>query len=485
MQKQAPTVGRLLTMVLFALSCFGLLLFLWLSFGGAIPLKPKRYAFRVAVPNATQLALEADVRVAGISVGKVVHKDLAGSGGNATVATIELDPRFAPLHSDAQAILRQKTLLGETYLELTPGTRHAPYVPDGGWLPQASVHDAVTLDQIFTALDPQTRQAFRTWQQSLAPSINGRGPALNDALGTLPSFVTSGDDLFQVLDQRRDSLRQLLSNTAVVFHALSADTAQLHNLVTGSASVFSATASQNQALAQAFQIFPTFLDQSKSTLAQLRGFALNTDPLIVELKPAIRDLRPTLKATRQLAPDLRRFFINLSPLIEAAKTGLPALRDTLNGLTPLLGQLDPFLAQINPILQWIEYNQALTGNFLGTGIGGIAAVESSQSGGVGHYLRQNGPSGLSTLSLTTKRGTNDRGNAYPWGTNLAGPNIGKYLIMPNHDCNNAGGETLPDQTQFSGHPGCWVQPPAGFGTNTPSNGGNYANVGPANYDTGK
>ena len=36
MQKQAPTVGRMLVMVGFALSCFGLLLFLWLAFGGPI-----------------------------------------------------------------------------------------------------------------------------------------------------------------------------------------------------------------------------------------------------------------------------------------------------------------------------------------------------------------------------------------------------------------------------------------------------------------
>ncbi len=47
MQKQAPTVGRLLIMVGFALSCFGLLLFLWLAFGGPIPLKPKGYRFEI------------------------------------------------------------------------------------------------------------------------------------------------------------------------------------------------------------------------------------------------------------------------------------------------------------------------------------------------------------------------------------------------------------------------------------------------------
>src|SRR5436305_12650254 len=126
MQKQAPTFGRLLVMVVFALSCFGLLLFLWLSFGGAIPLQPAGYRFRVAFPEATQLGLESDVRVAGVSVGKVRSKELDPNGGRRTIATIELDRRFAPVRTTARAILRQKTLLGETYVELTRGSRGSP-----------------------------------------------------------------------------------------------------------------------------------------------------------------------------------------------------------------------------------------------------------------------------------------------------------------------------------------------------------------------
>ena len=37
MQTTTPSFSRVLVMVVFALSCFGLLLFLWLSFGGPIP----------------------------------------------------------------------------------------------------------------------------------------------------------------------------------------------------------------------------------------------------------------------------------------------------------------------------------------------------------------------------------------------------------------------------------------------------------------
>ena len=125
MQKQAPTLGTLLTMVLFALSCFGLLLFLWLASAARCRSSPRATAFKVAFPEATQLGLEADVRVAGVSVGKVRAKDIDPRHRNRTVATIELDRRYAPMREDARAILRQKTLLGETYVELTPGHRRA------------------------------------------------------------------------------------------------------------------------------------------------------------------------------------------------------------------------------------------------------------------------------------------------------------------------------------------------------------------------
>ena len=123
MQTSAPSPLKIATMVLFTLSCVGLLLFLWLSFGGAIPFKPQGYRFRASFTNAQQLATQADVRIAGVSVGKVVGKALDPQG-NRTIATIELDNKYAPIHVDARAILREKTILGETYVELTPGSQH-------------------------------------------------------------------------------------------------------------------------------------------------------------------------------------------------------------------------------------------------------------------------------------------------------------------------------------------------------------------------
>ena len=60
MIKQAPSIGRLLAMVAFTLSCFGILVFLWLAFGGPIPLKPEGYQVHVQFNDAAQLAQEAE-----------------------------------------------------------------------------------------------------------------------------------------------------------------------------------------------------------------------------------------------------------------------------------------------------------------------------------------------------------------------------------------------------------------------------------------
>ena len=134
MIKQTPSFGRIFAMVAFTLSCFGILVFLWLSFGGAVPLQPKGYRVTVQFPEATQLAQEADVRISGVPVGKVKTREPNASTG-LTDTVIEVDARYAPLPRDTRAILRQKTLLGETYVELTPGTEASGDLADGGFLP--------------------------------------------------------------------------------------------------------------------------------------------------------------------------------------------------------------------------------------------------------------------------------------------------------------------------------------------------------------
>ena len=126
-------------------------------------------------------------------------------------------PQYAPIHIDARAILRQKTIIGETYVELTPGSARAPILPDGALLARSKVEPAVQLDEIFNAFDPVTRHAFQVWQQQLAIAVRGNGQNLNSALGNLPPFTADATDVVRVLDIEHRATVRLIQNGGTVF----------------------------------------------------------------------------------------------------------------------------------------------------------------------------------------------------------------------------------------------------------------------------
>src|SRR5205807_1746612 len=148
---------------------------------------------------------------------------------NGTLVTIQLNNKYAPIHRNATAILREKTLLGETYVQLTPGARNSPPLGDGGTLSNSRVVPAVQLDEIFNTFDPTTRAAFRSWQQELATSIRGNDQNLNNVLGNLPTFAVNLTDLLQVLDVEHTAVVSLVQHGGTTFDALNRSPGALRN----------------------------------------------------------------------------------------------------------------------------------------------------------------------------------------------------------------------------------------------------------------
>jgi ABC-type transporter Mla subunit MlaD len=410
-QKQAPTIGRLLVMAGFALSCFGLLLFLWLAFGGAIPLAPKGYRFQTSFGEATQLAKEADVRISGVSVGKV--KTIVTKADGRSNVTIQLENRYAPLPRDAKATLRQKTLLGETYVELTPGDKSKGTLPENGTLPASSVSPTVELDEIFRAFDRKTRDAFQTWMQSQSAAFKGRGADINDAIGNLAPFAVDTDVLLRILKGQQADVRGVVRDTGTVFNALTARDAQLAQLITNSNRVFSTTAARNQDLKQLFQVLPTFQRESTLTVNRLTQFARSTNPLVTQLRPAARELSPTLQQLSLLSPDLKALFTDLGPLITASEKGLPALSSFLDEFRPFLGEFDAPLRELNPIVRYLgAYKNELRTFFANVPAATQATDRPANAKAPVHYLRTLNPVNPENLAQYPHRIGTNRNNAY-------------------------------------------------------------------------
>jgi phospholipid/cholesterol/gamma-HCH transport system substrate-binding protein len=412
MSKRAPSTVQLLVIAGFALSCFGILLFLWVTFGGPTPFKAKTYQVDIPFNEATQLAEQSDVRISGVSVGKVQNITLAPNGKDA-LALVDIDDKYAPLPRATRAILRTKTLLGETYVELTPADRDGPKLADGSTLPFANVAQSVQLDEIFRAFDPKTRAAFQSWMQEASVAIGGRGQDLSNAIGEFEPTFTEFDRLFRVLDTQRLAVRELFRNGATTFEALRGRQGELASLIRNSNTVFQTTARRDRDIEALFRAFPTFEDESKLTLERLKGFSLNADPLMRQLVPAAEQLSPTLIAFSKLAPQAKGFFEGFAPVIAQASTSFPALRKFFrDDFPPLLRAVDPFLRNLNPILTGLGLYKheitALLGNIAAT----TQAVALTATGERVHYLRSMAMLNPESLATYGNRLTTNRNSAY-------------------------------------------------------------------------
>jgi phospholipid/cholesterol/gamma-HCH transport system substrate-binding protein len=451
MQKTPPSVARLAGMTLFALSCFALVLFLWKSFGGPSPLAPAQYRITADFPEATQLAEAADVRISGVKVGRVVSIDLAG---DRTRAVIEIQPRYAPIPRDTKAILRQKTLLGETFIELSPGSRGSGELPDGATLPRQQIQQVTQLDEVTRALDPRTRSDLQRVVRGLALATNGRAQDINDALGNVGPWAGDTTDLLQILDQQHGALRRVVRDTGVVLGAVSQRQGDLSGLITAGDRVLSTTAARNRDLADAVRILPTTLAELRPTLDAVRQTSLLAKPVVSELRPAARALGPTLVDGEALAPDLKGLFGDLDRVVTLSRAALPALTRIVQHARPVMHVLVPTLQQAYPVVQFLDlYKQEIV-----SAIANLAASTQGAEPGVAggpplHYIRALVPFTAEGLAVNDRRYGTNRHN--PYLVPLALLKLGSGLEA--FDCENV-------NNPGSGEPAppCRVQQPLDF-----------------------
>jgi len=423
MSKRAPSTTQLLVITAFALSCFGILLFLWVTFGGPTPFKAKSYQVTVPFTEASQLAEQSDVRISGVDVGKVESIEL-GPNGHESIALLNIDDKYAPLPKGTRAILRTKTLLGETYVELSPGSNSEPALEDGEELPAAQVAESVQLDEIFQAFDPETRRAFQTWMQEAAVAIEGQGQNLSYAIGNFEPTFKEYEGLFRVLNSQKLAVSKLFSNGTKTFEALRGREGELANLIRSSNELFKTTASRNEDIEALFRAFPTFLDESRLTVDRLQGFATNADPLSKQLVPVAEELSPTLIKFGELAPEAKKLFEALPAVEREAPTGFSAFRKLFrDDFPPLLRASDPFVRNLNPLVTGLGlYKREVTSFFGNLAVATNAELtETNAAGQKIHFLRALGPLNPESIASYPSRLALNRNSAYSppgWASEL-------------------------------------------------------------------
>lgn len=450
MNKRPPTIPQIAIMVVFALSCFGLLTYIWKTFGGPSPLAPQGYRISADFDEATTLSDTADVRISGISVGRVKKTELAK---DRTRVVIEIKPRYAPIPRDTRATIRQKTLLGESYVELTPGTRDGPKLFDGESLKRGQVQRTTELDEVTRALDLKTRRALQRMVEALG-AIEGEGGDLNAALGNLPRFTNDSNAVLRSLDRQERAVQQLVRDGGSVFEALGAQQGQLSGLIRAGDDVIETTARRDRDLAEAVRILPTTLAELRPTLEQARALSVDAHPLVRDLRPGARALAPALRDAMVLAPQAEALFGDIDRLVDVSREGVPATTDVVRAAHPLFKRLPDTLKEAEPVVDYLgAYKQDIVAMYGQFGASLQAKAPTEAGGDPLHYLRALVPFTSEGLLVHQERQGTNRHNPYPR------PFAQRELKngLESFDCDHTGNPSGPEPA-----PPCRVQKPFEF-----------------------
>lgn len=456
MVTQAPKRSAVAAAIAFTLSCVGLMIFVWTQFGGTIPFSPQGYRIHALFKETGLLVPNADVRISGVNVGKVTAVQARGVN---SFVTMDIRQAYAPIPVDTRAVLRQKTLLGEAYIELSPGTGSGPKFPDGGTIPVTQIHPTQALDQVLGSFDRPTQRNLQALLSGTAVALAGRGASLSNAIGNLDPAVTQLSALVGALNEQQADIRRVINNGATVLTTLGDRSSDLQSLITAGNQVFAATAAENGALTATVNALVPFDVQLRTTLTSLNTTLGIARPTLAVLRPVAPLLPPALTAVIQLSGPATALLQAAPSLFGAANAALPAITRFLTAFHPAVDVLLPAAQQVAPVITFVaQYRRELVAAMAGLAADLQAKAPAATSSGSASYLRAVSTLGREALYGQTIREPTNRNNVYFSPGELL--NIGKGGLL-SANCNNI--RNVSQAPFVYGNVPCRVQPPFRWG----------------------
>ena len=305
----------------------------YLGFSKAIPFR-QHFEVRGVFSSSNNIGLNSPVRVAGVTIGKVVKVDHAKDGSQGAVVTMRINKNGRPIRKDARLTIRPRIFLeGNFFVDVTPGTPSQPELGDGDVIPVNQTNVPVQLDQILTALQSDTRDDLRVLLRELATGVDGKGgkgfnrsiphwkeayrdsalvadATLGEAEHDLSEYIKSAGVVAGALDRSPEALKALITDFNVTARAFAREEADLRRAVNELPRTLRAAHPAFGSLNAAFpglrglardlrpgvQNSEAAIDASLPLVKQLRGLVSRR-----ELAGLTRDLRPTVPALAELS----------------------------------------------------------------------------------------------------------------------------------------------------------------------------------------
>jgi len=325
--------------------------------GGALPAKSYTYV-NAEFDDVGMLKPGKEVKRNGIHAGNV--SAIEYRDGRALV-TLRLDGE-QKVYRDARAEIGNTSALGRKFVSFDPGTPQAGAL-GGKTLPRTQTKSSVVLEDVFEALDPQTRKALAASLREFG-GVAGGGPDLNRMLRAAPDMFDDVQQLSTAVTSPRADFDGMLASANTLVGRFANREAQLSALMRNFDATLSVLNVDDAApLRKVVGELPPTLRETQRALNDLNR------PLR-DVKSAVRDLEPGGAALGASADDLRGVLREaVDPLRKVpAVSGqaVPAVNELTGALRdarPLVPQLSRMLASSDALLHGLAPYATDAGRF--------------------------------------------------------------------------------------------------------------------------
>ncbi|MDQ3943632.1 MAG: MlaD family protein [Actinomycetota bacterium] len=318
-----------------------------------------RYQVTFVFPHATNVVAGSRAQIDGFTAGEV--DGLEVRDGKALIQ-VSIDDRRAPLPAGTTARIDYQSFIGERTVTIIPGPEGNAPLPDGAMVTGNTPR--VELDQILTALDPETREALRHLLPELDATLEGHEDDLGATLEAAGPAIEALTDVLAAVGEDGPALHRLLGSVREMSETLVARKDAVRRTIDGFDRNLAFTARQADVLARGLDDLPATLRAAERTLGRLPAATAAALPLLrdllpvaealpaaaADLRPFLAELRPTLADLRPVLASLAAFLEETPGLLDKTHAVVPPATGVLSSLLPVIDFLRPYTPELAGVM---------------------------------------------------------------------------------------------------------------------------------------
>lgn len=332
--RKSIAVGAVVIVFFLALLLFGLT-----ATNGLPEYAPgvERNTVKVAFTDVGSLRQGDDARISNLRAGFVDEIVLEG---DTPIVTVKLDEN-RPVYSNATAQIRDRSVLGQKYVDVNPGTPDAGLLPPGQVLAAERNQDVKELSVLLNVFDEPTREGLASTFREVGGGLMGRSQDLSDGFGSLqqvlPGLGTVASSLASNEGKDLSGLLQTADRLARAFEGRQEEIGRVVGQFDRTFAAFNADG--GEPLAATLQKAPVAFVETRAALDSLNQPLASTGDALRDIQPGAESLGAATGDVRDMLRASPGPLYRLSPFAEAADPALESLQPTMEDIDPVVKQL--------------------------------------------------------------------------------------------------------------------------------------------------